>query len=202
MTAKIKRKESLTRLWTLLSDSFQTQVAISNTSISFKRDFHLFHTYRLSVSGSSRLQPWDFLLLKVTGIFGRSKLSGRDDALEDVLRKVIKDYIKVVVENTAHRLRALQNTDDKMKARIDKSKTRLVQAENKTNLAVTRYLWALKAQTAALKEVNTASKNVSNSDHEFNQVKASLERLCSVIDCPYVCVTGNSLQHLLQRFNQ
>ena len=177
---------------TLLGDSFQTQVAISNTSISFKRDFRLFHTYRLSVSGSGRLQPWDFLLLKVTGIFGRSKLSGRDDALEDVLRKVIKDYIKVVVENTADRLRALQNTDDKMKARMDKSKTRLVQAENKTNLAVTRYLWALKAQTAALKEVNTASKNVSNSDHEFNQVKASLERLCSVIDCPYVCVTGTA----------
>ena len=175
----------------LLGGSFQAQVAISNTSLSFDREFSLYN-YQLSVKGSSRLQPWDFLLLKVTGIFDTSKPSGGNEGLKDTLKEMINDYIRVVVENTAHRLTALQNSDAKLKARVHKITSRLVQAENNTHLAVKRYLWALEAQQAALEEVNSAAKNVSNSNQEVNQLKASLERLCSVTQCPYVCVSGTA----------
>ena len=176
----------------LLGDSFESQVTISNTSASFKRDFRLFKAYRLSLSGSSRLQPWDYLLLKVTGIFGRSNKGGTNDTLEDVLKKMINEYIQVVVEHTVQRLVALQNIDDKMSKRFEQSKTRLLRAENRTSLAITRYLWALKAQKAASKEASTAEKNASVSNQEFNKLKASLERLCSVTECPHVCVAGTA----------
>lgn len=176
----------------LLGDSFRTQVEISNLSLSFEKKFHLFHTYRLSVRGSSRLQRWDSLQLTVNGLFGRSERSGGRDTLEDSLKEMIKGYIKVIVENTVHRLSALQNISDKMSSRLEKSKFRLGKAENNSQLAVTRYLWALKAQHAALKSAKTAEKNVFNSNQEVNQLKSSLESLCSVTECPYVCVTGTA----------
>lgn len=174
----------------LLGDSFRAQVTISNTSLSFQRDVDLFSNYRLSLNGSSQLQPWDFLSLKVTGIFGKSAINGDQNALENKVKGLINEYINVVVRNTFQRLKVLQRTEDKMKARIDRLKLRLVQAENNTHLAVNRYLWALKTKQAALKDVENAEKKLSNSSQELNQLKASLERLCSVIECPYVCVTG------------
>ena len=176
----------------LLGDSFQAQVEISNTSIRFEQDINLFHTYRLSLYALSRLQPWDFFLLKVSGLFGISEPNGRHDALDDSLKEMINGYIAIVAKNTVIRLRSLQTAADRIKARITKSNFRLVQAENRTHMAVTRYLWALKAQQAALREVNDAEKNVSNSNQEVNQLKASLEHLCSVIECPYVCLTGTA----------
>ena len=177
----------------LLGDSFQTQVEISNLSLSFEKNFHLFDTYRLSVWGSSRLQRWDILQLRVNGLFSRSeRSSGHPDTLEESLKGMIKDYIKVVVENTVHRLSALQNISNKMSTRLEKSKFRLGKAENNSHLAVTRYLRALNAQHAALKNAKSVEENVSNSNQEVNQLKASLESLCSVTDCPYVCVAGTA----------
>lgn len=176
----------------ILGDSFESQVTISNTSASFKRDIFFFNAYRLSLSGSSRLQPWDYLLLKVTGIFGRSNVGGANDALEDVIKGMIKEYIQVIVKNTAQRLVALKNIDKKMGERLEKSKTRLLLSENRTSLAITKYLWALKFQKAALKEVTAAEKNVSVSNQDVNKLKSSFERLCSVTTCPYVCVAGTA----------
>ena len=177
----------------LLGNSFQAQVVISNNTISFRQEINLLNSYRLSINASSRLQTWDFLLLQVNGMFPRtSKLNSDHGSLEDKMKEIINDYIKIVAENTVHRLKALQNTDNKINARISRSKLRLSQAENNTHLAVKRYLWALKAQKTALKEVKIAEKNVSNSTEEVNQLKASLERLCSVNECPYVCVTGTA----------
>ena len=40
----------------LLGYSFRAQVTISNTSLSFQRDFHLFDNYQLFLNGSSKLQ--------------------------------------------------------------------------------------------------------------------------------------------------
>ena len=174
----------------LLNHSFQAQVAVSNTSIRFEGEIKLLHRYRISFNASGRLQPWDFLLLKVTGLFQRSN-SGFD-TLEDKMKEVINEYIRIVVEHTVHRVRALKTVDDKMKARLDRSKQKLAQAENNTHLAVTRYLWALKAHHAAVKEVRSAEKNVSNGNQEISQLKASLERLCTVTGCPFVCVTGTA----------
>lgn len=175
----------------ILGDSFESQVTISNTSASFKRDILFFNAYRLSLSGSSRLQPWDYLLLKVTGIFGRSNVGGANDALEDVIKGMIKEYIQVIVKNTAQRLVALKNIDKKMGERLEKSKTRLL-SENRTSLAITKYLWALKFRKAALKEVTAAERNVSVSNQDVNKLKSSFERLCSVTTCPYVCVAGTA----------
>lgn len=176
----------------ILGDSFESQVTISNTSACFKRDILLFNAYRLSLSGSSRLQPWDYLLLKLTGIFGRSNVGGANDALENVMKGMIKEYIEVIVENTAQRLVALKNIDKKMSERLEKSKTRLLRSENRTSLAITKYLWALKFQKAASKEVTAAEKNVSLSNQDVNKLKSSLERLCSVTKCRYVCVAGTA----------
>lgn len=175
----------------LLNHSFQAQVAVSNTSIRFEGEIILMHSYRLSFNASGRLQSWNFLLLKVTGKFPRSTNS-EYDAPEDKMKEVINDYVRVVVEHTVRRLSALKTVDDKMKARLDRSKLKLAQAENNTHLAVTRYLWALKAHHAAVKEVNSIEKNVSNSNQDISQLKAALEHLCTVTECPYVCVTGTA----------
>lgn len=174
----------------LLGDSFRAQVTISNTSLSFHRDFHLFSNYQLSLNGSSKLQAWDYLSLKVTGIFGKSGFNVNENALENKVKGLINDYVNVVARNTFQRLNVLQKTEDKMIAKISRLKFRLAQAENKTHLAVSRYLWALKAKQVALKDLKNAEEKLSNSSQELNQLKASLERLCPVIECPYVCVTG------------
>lgn len=175
----------------LLGDSFRAQVTISNNSLSFQRNVQLFGNYQLSLSGSSYLQSWDFLSLKVTGIFGKSSALNVDqNALENKVKGLINDYINVVGRNTFQRLDVLHKTENKMKARIDKLKSRVVQAENNTRLAVSRYLWALKTKQAALKDVKNAEQKLSKSSQELNRVKASLESLCSVIECPYVCLTG------------
>ena len=176
----------------LLGDSFQAKVTISNTSLTFQREVNLFDNYRLFLNASGKLQPWDFLSLKVTGIFGKSNSNSDHNTLEDKVKEMIIDYIKVVAKNTFQRLKVLQSTSDKMKARIDGSKLRLVQVENITHLAVKRYLWALRAEKAAFKDVKRAEKKLSNSSQELNQLKASLESLCPVIECPYVCVTGTT----------
>lgn len=174
----------------LLGDSFRAQVTISNTSLSFQRDFHLFGNYQLSLNGSSKLQPWDYLSLKVTGIFGKSGFNVDKNVLEDKVKGLVNDYVNVVVTNTFQRLNVLQKTEDKMIAKISRLKFRLAQAENMTHLAASRYLWALKTKQVALKDLNNAEETFSNSSQELNQLKAPLERLCSVIECPYVCVTG------------
>ena len=175
----------------LLGDSFRAQVTISNNSLSFQRNVQLFGNYQLSLSGSSYLQSWDFLSLKVTGIFGKSSaLNGDQNALENKVKGLINDYINVVGRNTFQRLNVLHKTENKMKARIDKLKSRVVQAESNTRLAVSRYLWALKTKQAALKDLKNAEQKLSNSSQELNRVKASFESLCSVIECPYVCLTG------------
>lgn len=174
----------------LLGDSFRAQVTISNNSLRFQRDVHLFSNYQLSINGSSNLQPWDFLNLKVTGKFGKSAFNGHQNALENKVKGLINDYINVVVRNTFQRLKVLQKTDQKMIARIDRLKFRLVQAENNTHMAVSRYQWALKTKQVVLKDLKNAEEKLSNSSQELNHLKASLERLCSVIECPYVCVTG------------
>ena len=176
----------------LLGDSFKAKVKISNSSLDFKKEVNLFDNYRLSITGSSQLQSWDFLSLKVTGIFGKTDLKSGQNALEDTMKEIINDYIKVVVETTFRRLKVFQSMEDKMKARISRSKLRLVQAENSTHLAVERYLRALKAEHAALKDVKRAEKILTNSSEEFNQLKESLESLCAVIECPYICVTGTA----------
>lgn len=174
----------------LLGDSFRAQVTISNTSLSFHRDFHLFSNYQLSLNGSSKLQAWDYLSLKVTGIFGKSGFNVNESALENKVKGLINDYVNVVARNTFQRLNVVQKTEDKMIAKISRLKFRLAQAENKTHLAVSRYLWALKAKQVALKDLKNAQEKLSNSSQELNKLKASLERLCPVIECPYLCVTG------------
>ena len=176
----------------LLGDSFKSKLNISNSSLNFKKEINLFDNYRLSIYGSSQLQAWDSLALKVTGTFGKTDPNSDQNALEDTMKEMINDYTKVVVETTTERLKVFESMGDKIKARISRSHLRLVQAENKTHLAIEHYLRALKAERTALKDVKKAEKILTNSSEEINQFKVSLERLCSVIECPYICVTGTA----------
>ena len=177
---------------TLLGNSFKAQVTIFNSSLKFEKELELFDRYRLLINGSSNLQAWDFLSLKVVGTFHKSNNNIVNNALENEVNDMINDYINVVVKNTFQRLESLQKTGNKMRKRIDRSKSKLVQAENNTHLAIKRYLWALKAEQAATRGVERAEKMLTNSSQKLDQLKASLKRLCSVIECPYTCVAGTA----------
>ena len=176
----------------LLGDSFKAKLNISNSSLNFKKEVNLFDNYGLSIHGSSQLQAWDSLALKVTGTFGKTDPNSHQNALEDTMKEIINDYTKVVVETTTQRLKVFESMRDKIKARIRNSHLRLVQAENKTHLAIEQYLRALKVERTAFKDVKKAEKILTNSSEELNQLKASLERLCSVIECPFICVSGTA----------
>jgi len=154
----------------LLGDSFKAKLNISNSSLNFKKEVNLFDNYRLSIYGSSQLQTWDSLSLKVTGTFGKTDPNSDQNALEDTMKEVINDYTKVVVETTAQRLKVFESMTNKIKARISRSHLRLVQAENKTHLAIEQYLRALKAERTALKDVKKAEKILTNSSEELNQL--------------------------------
>ena len=176
----------------LLGDSFKAKLNISNSSLNFKKEINLFANYRLSIYGSSQLQAWDSLALKVTGTFGKTDPDSDQNVLEDTMKEIINDYTKVVVETTTQRLNVFESMEDKIKTRISRSHLRLIEAENKTHLAIEQYLRAVNAERTASKDVKKAEKILTNSSEELNQLKVSFERLCSVIECPYICVTGTA----------
>ena len=175
-----------------LGDSFKTRVKISKQSLNFEKEISLFDSYRLSINGSSQLQSWDFLSLRVSGTFGKPDVNSDQKALEDAIKEMISDYIKIIAETTIKRLNVLQGMRDKMNTRVSRSSLRLAQAENNTHSAVEQYLIALKAKNAAMKEVRRAEKVLTNSTDELNELKESLERLCTIIECPYSCVNGTA----------
>ncbi|XP_022782080.1 uncharacterized protein LOC111323064 [Stylophora pistillata] len=176
----------------LLGDSFKTRVKISNQSLNFEKEISLFDNYRLSINGSSHLQSWDFLSLRLMGTFGKSDDGSHQKALEDTVKEMINDYIKVIAETTLKRLKILKSMRKKTNERISGSSLRLAQAENNTYSAVEQYLRALKAEHAAIKELQTAEKVLTNSTEELNELKESLERLCTIEECPYSCVSGTA----------
>lgn len=185
---------SLSTSVSLLGHSFQTRVRFANDSLSFQKELNLFQNFPISLNVTSKLQRWDILLLKVHGSF---KISDLPDAyghnsLQDLVESMINDYVKIVAENTFHRLQFLQRTEEKVNLQINTSNKRLYEAETVLQKAVKQYLVALREEQAALKEVKRAEVTVSNGSSELTQIKSDLENLCSVVECPYVCVSGTS----------
>ncbi|KAL9950574.1 hypothetical protein ACROYT_G043090 [Oculina patagonica] len=175
----------------LLGHSFQTRVRFANDSVSFQKELNLFHDFPISLNVTSKLQRWDMLLLKVHGRFKRSDPDGHN-SLQDLVESMINDYVKIVAENTFHRLQFLQRTEEKVTSQIDTSDKRLYEAEKVLQKAVKQYLVALREEQANLMEVQRAEVAVSNGSSELTQIKSDLENLCSVAECPYVCASGTS----------